>query len=187
MDPGSLSPPPRPTQGHSWRRTRRCLLKGCGRWFQPTHPRCRYCSTACRKAARMWHNWQAQQRYRATADGRRQRQQQASRYRQRCQTRAQPPPSTAAAAIEPARTLDASGEGKHIGQKSAAGVLHLCARPGCYEQYAAAVTCPQQRFCCALCRQALCCVEQREKRYQRRRQRGLRAPGRKRRRSPRGP
>jgi hypothetical protein len=47
-------------------RLRRCLLKGCGERFHPRQARHRYCSEGCRKAARKWSRWKAQQRYRTT-------------------------------------------------------------------------------------------------------------------------
>lgn len=191
------SGPPRPR----WRR-RRCLLKGCGQWFQPTHPHCRYCSVACREAARRWQRWRAQQKYRASRHGRQQRQQQARRYRQRGQSRLPlgppPPPASpapadptvAAAAVCAAATAsasDATSEGKRLLEKSANTPLCPCDRPGCYVLLAGAGPYQPRRFCCALCRKALRCVLQREARWRRRRRRGLRRPGRRPRRRIRGP
>ena len=67
---------------------RRCLLKGCERWFRPTHPQARYCGPACQAAARRWRRWHAGHRYRATDQGKQHRRDQSRRYRQR---RAEPP------------------------------------------------------------------------------------------------
>ena len=64
---------------------RRCLLKGCERWFLPHRPQARYCSPACQKAARRWRRWHASQRYRATTNGKQHRRDQARRYRNRAQ------------------------------------------------------------------------------------------------------
>jgi hypothetical protein len=73
-------------------RTRRCLLKGCEQRFRPQRARQRYCSDTCRRAAREWSRWKAQQGYRATAAGRDRRNGQSRRYRQRVRNRKQPTP-----------------------------------------------------------------------------------------------
>jgi len=62
---------------------RRCLLKDCERWFLPRHPRARYCSPDCQKAAQRWRRWHASQRYRATNNGKQRRRDQSRRYRSR--------------------------------------------------------------------------------------------------------
>jgi hypothetical protein len=169
---------------------RRCLLKGCGQWFQPTHPQCRYCSAACREAARRWRRWHAQQTYRASDNGREHRQQQARRYRRRGQQR--PPPITAPAA--PAGSAAACSlsdglacEGKRPAEKKQKVPLCPCDRPGCYELFPIRAACPVRRFCCALCRKALRCVLEREARWRQRRRRGLRRAGRRPRARARGP
>lgn len=64
-------------------RTRCCLLKGCERRFRPQRVGQRYCSDECRRAARRWSRWKAQQSYRATAVGKERRNGQSRRYRQR--------------------------------------------------------------------------------------------------------
>src|SRR5208337_2916799 len=43
-----------------------------------------------------------------------------------------------------------------------------CSRPGCYELFPPQRRSPLKKFCCALCRQALRRVRQREARWQRR-------------------
>jgi hypothetical protein len=68
-------------------RTRCCLLKGCERRFCPQRARQRYCSDECRRAARRWSRWKAQQNYRATAVGKKRRNGQSRRYRQRARNR----------------------------------------------------------------------------------------------------
>jgi hypothetical protein len=75
-------------------RARRCLLKGCEQRFQPWQARHRYCSADCRKAARKWSRWKAQQRYRETASGKKKRNGQSRRYRERVKSRK--PPETEA-------------------------------------------------------------------------------------------
>ena len=73
-------------------RMRRCLLKGCERRFGPRHVRQRYCSGECRKAAKKWARWKAQQKYRATAAGKQKRNGQNRRYRERVKSRKPPAP-----------------------------------------------------------------------------------------------
>jgi hypothetical protein len=68
-------------------RARRCLLKGCEQRFDPQQARQRYCSESCRKAARKWSRWRAQQRYRETAEGKEKRNGQSRRYRERVKNR----------------------------------------------------------------------------------------------------
>jgi hypothetical protein len=72
-------------------RIRRCLLKGCEERFHPRRARQRYCSERCRLAAREWSRWKAQQKYRATAAGKRKRNGQSCRYRERVKKRNQTP------------------------------------------------------------------------------------------------
>src|SRR5947207_15240018 len=68
-------------------RSRQCLLKGCERCFDPRQALQRYCSEPCRKAARAWSRWKAQERYRDTATGKQQRNGQSRRYRERARDR----------------------------------------------------------------------------------------------------
>jgi hypothetical protein len=75
-------------------RARRCLLKGCEQRFHPRQARQRYCSESCRKAARKWSHWKAQERYRETAAGQQKRNGQSRRYRERVKSR-KPPESEA--------------------------------------------------------------------------------------------
>lgn len=71
-------------------RARRCLLKGCEQRFHPRQAPQRYCSEGCRKAARRWSRWRAQQRYRAIAAGKQKRNGQSRRYRERVRGRNRP-------------------------------------------------------------------------------------------------
>lgn len=68
-------------------RTRCCLLKGCEQRFRPRQTRQRYCSDECRKAARRWSRWKAQERYRESAAGQQKRNDQSRRYRERVKDR----------------------------------------------------------------------------------------------------
>ena len=76
-------------------RARLCLLKGCERRFHPRRAGERYCSEECRRAARRWSRWKAQQSYRATPAGKEKRNGQSRRYRQRVRNRRQTPPDGA--------------------------------------------------------------------------------------------
>ncbi len=78
-------------------RIRQCRLKGCDRRFHPRQARQRYCSENCRKAARKWPRWKAQQRYRDTTVGKEKRNGQSRRYRIRVKNR-KPVPSIGVAA-----------------------------------------------------------------------------------------
>src|SRR5208337_2049326 len=71
-------------------RIRRCLLKGCEQRFHPRQVGQRYCSQACREAARQWSRWKAQERYRAKAAGKQKRNGQSRRYRERVKSRKPP-------------------------------------------------------------------------------------------------
>ena len=83
-------------------RTRPCLLKGCEQRFHPRQARQRYCSQRCREAARKWSQWKAQQRYREKAAGKRKRNGQSVRYRERVRSRK---PAEPEAVSEAARVI----------------------------------------------------------------------------------
>ncbi len=152
---------------------RRCLLKGCERWFQPARPQCCYCSPACQAAARRWRRWRAAQTYRGTPHGKECRRAQSCRYRERRRER------QAAAADNP----DTPREGQRPAEIPEDFQNSACDRPGCYELFVREPRSPQQHFCSSACRQALRRVHQRERRLRERRRRGVRP----RRRSSRGP
>lgn len=170
-----FSQSPRPLHRPPWQRARRCLLKGCERWFLPARSQCRYCSAACAQAARRWRHWRAQQKYRATSNGRRHRQEQARRYRRRPTPPPQPPLIQPAA---PPTGPPPAPEGKRLAKKDKKDLGQACARPGCYVLFAVSSVYQPRQFCCSLCRRALRCVLDREARRRRRRRRGLRRPGR---------
>lgn len=144
------------------RRARRCLLKGCECWFTPAYPQSRYCSPACREAARRWRRAQASRRYRASAAGRVRRRAQQQRYRQRRRERV-----TAAASADGS----ASREGQRPACPGEDFVECWCARPGCYITFWVNPTRSSRRFCSLVCRLALRRVLDREARYRQRRRR----------------
>lgn len=95
--PENLTGHPENQAGRRKRATRRprarcCLLKGCDRCFHPRQSNQRYCSAECRKAARKWSRWKAQQRYRATKSGKAKRSDQSRRYRERVKNPKPPDP-----------------------------------------------------------------------------------------------
>jgi len=83
-------------------RLRRCLLKGCEQRFHPLQARQRYCSDGCRKAARKWSRWRAQERYRESTAGQQKRNDQSRRYRERVKDRK---PAEPEAVSEAARVI----------------------------------------------------------------------------------
>jgi hypothetical protein len=159
--------------GSCSRRPRHCLLKGCERQFWPKRPQARYCSEACRIAARRWRRWQSSQRYRSTEEGRQQRRQQSRRYRERLRQR---------------QASSADKASPREGQRPARGRedsrARPCDRPGCYELFTPAHEDSCQRFCSLACRLALRRVLDRESRYRARRRRRSRKGGTKRVRPP---
>ena len=94
----------RPKRSARRLRTRRCLLKGCERRFHPHQVCQRYCGERCRKAARQWSRWKAQQRYRATTAGKQKRNGQSQRYREHVKSRKPPEPEAVIATIAPSRS-----------------------------------------------------------------------------------
>jgi hypothetical protein len=168
---------------------RRCLLKGCERWFLPAWPQARYCSPTCQKAAAHWRSWHASQTYRATIQGKERRREQACRRRERERQRsalAEPvaptPPLEQALPTTEAQTTSDSipiipAGTQSVGQRPAETLPEPCGlpcnRPGCYVLFLPSPRSPDQRFCSSSCRQALRRVRQREARLRRRRQRGI--------------
>jgi hypothetical protein len=150
----------RKRRGQRQPRSRECLLKGCGRGFRPRYPTARYCSAECRRKARQWSQWKSRQRWRRSENGRKKRQQQSVRHRER---------------------LLASGRSSTAGASGCAWVItsrklqiffaDTCDRPGCYEGFSRTRRSPLQRFCSHDCRRALERVRERERRW---RERGYR-------------
>ena len=134
-------------------RSRRCLLKGCGRKFRPQQPLARYCSGACREEARQWRARKARRRYRQAAHGKQKRHAQSRRYRERRKGRQEPKTvSDRAARVIPIKFFSC-----------------CCDRPGCYEEFDRTRRSPLQRFCSHACRHALVRVLERERRWRERR------------------
>lgn len=152
-----------------------CLLKGCEQLFHPSHPLQRYCSPACREAARAWRRWRAGQRYRATDQGRQQRCAQSRRYRERQRLRRVATAAAPAIPEEPAPEPPALAEAAAPpeGQRDPQFLENFsgtsCRRPGCYVLFTPQPHYPPHSFCCAACRRALRRVLDREARWHRRR------------------
>lgn len=147
-------------------RCRRCLLKGCERWFRPLRPQARYCSVGCQAAARRWRRWLASRGYRQREQGRQRRRDQSQRYRARVRERRQ---RVAAQLTSSAATAADEGQRPASQPKIASGVP--CHRPGCYVVFVVASRSPQQKFCSCSCHKALRRVQQREACYRARRRR----------------
>ena len=135
-------------------RARICLLKGCETWFSPSHPLSRYCSEACGQAARLWSRRLAAERYRASDQGKERRRQQSCRYRERVRQRQEE--------IQPLAVVSEGHQEETDSEKIP------CSRPGCYERFPLSRRSPLKKFCCALCREALRRVRQREARWEQR-------------------
>jgi hypothetical protein len=143
-------------------RARRCLLKECEQWFEPSRPQSRYCSDRCAAAARRWRQVKASRRYRASDHGRAVRREQNRRYRQRRRRRQRQAASGDTAATR---------EGQRPAFDEQDFCERMCDRPGCYVLFLVKNEHICQRFCSLACRLALRRVLDREWRYRRRRQR----------------
>jgi hypothetical protein len=143
-------------------RPRRCLLKDCERWFTPTRPQSRYCSSKCRAAAKRWRHVKASRRYRASDGGRERRRQQHRQYRQRRRERMA---AAASAALPRLR------EGQRPACPSEDFSERMCDRPGCYVTFLVPQEAACRRFCSVACCLALRRVLDREARYRQRRRR----------------
>jgi len=138
-------------------RLRRCLLAGCGCSFRPCCARKYYCSPECRAKARAWSQQQAQEKYRASEQGRACRREQSRRYRERGRQRC----AIAENAVggRPARA--------RVGhQHPPRGRKICCHRPGCYNRFVRTPRSPLQGFCSPLCRQEIRRVRALEQRWQ---------------------
>ena len=148
--------------------SRVCLLKGCGKRFQPSCPQARYCRRTCQRAAHRWRRWRSSRRYRASPQGQERRRAQNGRYRQRQREWRRASVSTAS----PEGT-DPRCEGQRPDEIRQEFGNCPCDRPGCYALFVLQARSPQQHFCSSACRQALRRVRQRERRLRARRRRGL--------------
>ena len=164
MAQSQLAPQQLRSQDESTRLTpRKCLLKGCNRYFTPNHPLDRYCAGDCKDAARRWRLARANLKYRRSEIGKRNRQAQAIRYRARLKER------NAAEILQQTdgqeshfADLTPPREGYH---KSDSQEKSCCDRPGCYERFTPSPRSPLQTFCSSSCRKALRCVRLREQRW----------------------
>jgi hypothetical protein len=160
-------------------RCRRCLLKGCERFFRPARPQSRYCSTTCCHAARRWRRWQASRRWRASAAGKARRREQCRRARQRIPLVVLPELPLVPEPVVPSPSVTgppapAACEGQRPATIPEKFAPQTCQRPGCYAVFVLRPRSPQQRFCSRSCRQALRRVLDRERRWRRRRRQGIR-------------
>jgi hypothetical protein len=168
------------TAGSSSRfRCRRCLLKGCEQTFQPTHPRCLYCSAACRREAQKWRAWRAGGRWRATERGKACRQAQSRRYRRLIPlVLVEAPAPSPEPILPPALEADAppteACEGQRLAPIPEDFLVRPCARPGCYVLFGVPADWSPRRFCCGLCHKALRRARDRQARFRRRRRAGMR-------------
>jgi hypothetical protein len=138
-------------------RSRTCLLKGCERSFRPSCALQDYCSERCREAARRWSVFRAQQRYRASEQGKETRRQQSRRYRRRQREARRSSPTKV-----PGSGFRRAREGHH---KRTPGKKIWCDRPGCYARFRLSARSPRRRFCCTCCRKALRRARERRKRW----------------------
>ena len=154
----------RQSQGESLKLAPRlCLLKGCERSFSPDHYLDRYCGHSCKQAARRWRLARANERYRATEQGKRNRRLQAIRYRERLKERdlqAQQLQSEVRQHQQDDPTDPREGYHKEDSQEKSS-----CDRPGCYKRFTPPPRSPLQKFCCPSCRKALRRVQLREQRW----------------------
>ena len=165
-----------------WARRRRCLLKGCERYFRPSNPFERYCRESCRAEARVWQLWYAQKHYRQSDNGKKRRREQSRRYRQRrrekleevktdslmlqrCEARIE---STEESLSEDENELAPACEG-HQQEKNCE--ILPCSRPGCYELFPPEPRSPRKKCCSNLCTSALRRVVRREARWRQRQHR----------------
>ena len=150
--------------------SRRCLLKGCERWFLPHHFQDCYCSPECRMAARRWRRWSAAGRYRATAHGKQRRREQAQRHRDRQRLRAtraeaalptteiEPASSTTEVDVPPLTDPPTAVNSLCVGQRPAEipenSRLWRCGRRGCFVLFSLAPSSRHRHLCSGSCRRA---------------------------------
>lgn len=133
-------------------RARLCLRKGCGRRYQPQRWNQRYCQDP--ECLRLVRRWQAARRQARRRQGAAAKAQHAEAQRTRRRRAASLPqvlkkPKAAAARGHAAEILFPTS---------------LCDRPGCHEPPLKAGR-QQARYCCPACRQAVCRVRDRERKW----------------------
>jgi len=122
-------------------RKRRCLLKGCNRWYCPICALCRYCSKECKDSARVWSQAQARKHYRRSAKGRHCRNNQNRRYRERCKENNR----------LKSEEVPNKEKSKNEGDQKGCGKKIICARPGCYENVIAIRRNILKKYCSTNC------------------------------------
>jgi hypothetical protein len=108
----------------------------------------RYCSEECRREARRWSRWKAQQTYRETAAGKEKRNEQSRRYRERVRKRSEQAPQETARVI----TKDFFS-------------ITVATGPAAMKDSRVWGESPLRRFCSRECRRAMERVWQRERRW----------------------
>jgi len=131
---------------------RTCLRKGCGRRYQASHWRQRYCRKPdCLRELRRWQATRRQRKRRATAKGR-EKHAQAERERRRRKK---------SQATSPSPSVRGEARG-HAIKKIPGGPI--CDRPGCFEPPRTSIRAPAS-YCGDACRQAMRRVRDRERKW----------------------
>jgi hypothetical protein len=133
-------------------RPRTCFRKGCERKYQPRCWNQRYCQDLeCLREVRRWQAARGQAERRRDARVKARHAQAEKERRQRAKV--------APKAIENSEVAPARGHTANFFPP-----LSLCDRPGCYEHPVISLRNPA-RYCCAACRQAVCNVRDRERKW----------------------
>jgi hypothetical protein len=141
---------------------RKCFLKGCDRYFSPSHHLDRFCADDCRDAARRWRLARANLKYRVSRHGKENRRAQAARYRIRLKERKD---------VSRDDPKDQSGDPstrREGYRKEDAHEKSCCDRPGCYKRFTPPPRSPLQKFCSSSCYGAFRAVVLRERRWRER-------------------
>jgi hypothetical protein len=140
---------------------RQCLRKGCGRTFVPRRWNQRYCrEPECLRLLRRWQAAKRQQRRRTRAEVRRQQAaaQRERRHRQRAEAGVRQAVRSPPAAAAPAR---------RAWSRCKKNLQDFCDRPGCFEPRRPSRRAPA-RYCAGDCRPTVQRVQDRERKWKRR-------------------
>lgn len=133
-------------------RWRTCLRKGCGRRFQASHWKQRYCrEPGCLRELRRWQAAKRQRKRRATAEGREKHAQAERRRRGRMKNQASLPSGSIC-----------GGARGHAIKRILPG--SICDRPGCFESPRTSARAPAD-YCGDECRRAMRRVRDRERKW----------------------
>ena len=160
-------------------RCRRCLLKGCERIYRPSHPQSRYCSAACRQAARRWRRRQASRTWRASERGKVRRREQCSALSATDSLgRSGRIDARPARSRRPFRFRDPlrAREGQRPATIPEDFSVRPCERPGCYERVRRLLGVVAAAFLLWRLPPGFTHVLDREARYRQRRRAGYRPP-----------